>query len=49
MMLLNIAEDLKSDCKMTVSPSKNQEEESDTKGEKKPETAEEMISAIEKK
>jgi hypothetical protein len=40
-MLLNIAEDLKSDCKMTVSPTQDKKEEEKLR-HKKPETLEEI-------
>jgi len=45
MMLLNIAEDLKADCKMTVSPAREKKPDVDYSAEpisKKPETLEEM-------
>lgn len=41
MMLLNIAEDLKEDCKMTVSPAAEEEKKS-VPGDKKPKTLAEM-------
>ena len=44
MMLLNMAEDLKDDCKMTVSPSKDEKKATET-SEKKPRTVEEMKEA----
>jgi hypothetical protein len=40
MMLLNIAEDLKEDAKVTVSPKKDEGKTSDRPGEKKPTTPE---------
>jgi hypothetical protein len=36
MMLLNIAEDLKEDCKMTVSPAMDDDKKTSVAGEKKP-------------
>lgn len=42
MMLLNIAEDLKSDCKIIVSPQKDDKKQSSVEGEKKPKTPYEM-------
>ena len=43
-MLLNLAEDLKDDCKITVSPQK-EEKKPAQEGEKKPRTVEEMKDA----
>jgi hypothetical protein len=40
-MLLNLAEDLKDDCKITVSPKKEEKQES-VMGERKPQTFEQM-------
>ena len=48
MMLLNIAEDLKSDCKMTVSPQKDQQRDAKAKGERKPDSPDSMMEAAEK-
>lgn len=51
MILLNIAEDLKADCKMTVSPAQEKSEAPDYKAEpadKKPATMEEMEAAADK-
>jgi hypothetical protein len=44
MMLINLAEDLKDDCKVTVSPQK-EEKKVQADGEKKPKTVEEMKEA----
>merc|ERR1712086_50769 len=51
MMLLNIAEDLKADCKMTVSPAKKEEKPVNYKaqpGGKKPETMADIAEAAKK-
>ena len=45
MMLLNMAEDLKADCKMTVSPQKDEKKQTTEQAEKKPRTVDEMKEA----
>ena len=48
MMLLNIAEDLKSDCKVVVSPQKDERSTHSVQGEKKPRTPDQMEAAAKK-
>jgi hypothetical protein len=45
MMLLNLAEDLKDDCKIIVSPQKDQKKPQGEPSEKKPKTVEEIKEA----
>ena len=47
MMLLNLAEDLKEECKMTVSPEKKEEKKT-APGEKKPQSVDEIKEAAER-
>ena len=48
MMLLNIAEDLKDDCKMVVSPQKSEVEANKKESESKPYKPDEVARAVEK-